>query len=117
MNLIVKFGRYVTLAEGQYLRTIKSCLQDTVSVPEIYGWCKDGEDTFIYMQLIPRVTLKERWESLIIEEKNTICEELRVMMHHLRRLVHGPHEQMIGKLFSSRRNGPLAIRVPFDFSC
>jgi hypothetical protein len=103
MNLIVKFGRYVTIAEGQCLTMIKSRLQDTVPAPEVYGWCKDGEDIFIYMQLIPGVTLKERWESLIAEEKNKISEELRVMIHHLRQLVQTPQERIVGKLFFSKR--------------
>jgi hypothetical protein len=101
MNLIVKFGRYVTIAEGQCLTMTKSCLQNTVPVPEVYGWCKHGEDVLIYMQLISGVTLKERWESLLVEEKNSISEELRVMMVSLRQLVQSPQEPYVGKLFSS----------------
>lgn len=47
LNLIVKFGPHVTVAEAQCLWVIKRLLCDEVLVPEVYGWRVDGRDVFI----------------------------------------------------------------------
>jgi hypothetical protein len=107
MNLIVKFGPYITIAEGQCLMVVKRYLQETVPVPEVYGWCKDGDDVFIYMQLIPGITLTERWGSLTVKEKDGISQELRVMMHRLRQLVQDPLECIVGKMLSALKKPEL----------
>ena len=57
---------------------------NAVPVPEVYGWRVDGRDVFIYMQLIRGDRLKDRWESLTITEKATICDELRDITTALR---------------------------------
>ncbi len=66
LNLIVKFGPHVSIAEAQCLWAIKVALRDEVHVPEVCGWRVDGGDVFIYMQLIRGKTLKDRWDSLSI---------------------------------------------------
>ena len=69
MQLIVKFGFEVSIAEGQCLWALRRLLRDHVPVPEVYGWRQDGEQVFIYMELVAGVTLEERWESLSSEER------------------------------------------------
>src|SRR5271163_747194 len=49
LNLLVKYGGAVSITEGECLWLIRTCLGDKVPVPEVYGWCRDGEETFIYM--------------------------------------------------------------------
>ncbi|KAL7271649.1 hypothetical protein RUND412_005572 [Rhizina undulata] len=67
----------VTIAEGQCLWAIRKLLHGQIPVPEVYGWCKDDNDVFIYMELVHGVTLEERWESLSGEERIEISEQLR----------------------------------------
>lgn len=61
LNLLVKFGPRVTIAEAQCLWLIRMTLGDRVPVPEVYGWRVDGNEVFIYMQLVQGVMLKDRW--------------------------------------------------------
>jgi hypothetical protein len=42
LNLIVKYGREITIAEGQCLWAIRRLLPYQVPVPEVYGWCEEG---------------------------------------------------------------------------
>jgi hypothetical protein len=60
LNLLVKYGGAVSVAEGQCLWMIRTYLGHEVLVPEVYGWCLDGEETFIYMELIRGSTLEQR---------------------------------------------------------
>jgi aminoglycoside phosphotransferase (APT) family kinase protein len=59
-------------------------LPDVVPVPEVFGWCQDGNEVFIYMQMVRGATLEERWEALTREERVDICEQLRPMVGALR---------------------------------
>ena len=52
LQLLVKYGGMTSIAEGQCLWMIRACLRDRVPVPEVYGWCRDGEEVFIYMEWI-----------------------------------------------------------------
>jgi hypothetical protein len=97
LRLIVKYGRTITIAEGQCLWAIRHLLIDVVPVPEVYGWCRDGGEVFIYMQLMRGRTLEELWQSLSIQEKAKVCEELRLMMDALGHLEQDPLDQFIGK--------------------
>ncbi|KAH9221770.1 phosphotransferase enzyme family protein [Leptodontidium sp. 2 PMI_412] len=70
LNLLVKFGR----------------LGDDIPVPEVYGWRIDGDDVFIYMELIHGDTLKSRWDSMSRAGKETAPSESFVGSldgHHL----------------------------------
>ena len=60
--LIVKFGHdpEATIAEGQCLWALRRVLPH-LPVPEIYGWNQDGDNVFLYMELINGVTLEEQW--------------------------------------------------------
>jgi hypothetical protein len=58
MNLLVKYGKLGSYAEAQCLWAIKRFLPE-IPVPEVYGWCQDGEEVFIYMELVQGVTLEQ----------------------------------------------------------
>lgn len=97
LNLLVKYGLEITIAEGQCLWAIRNCLSNIVPVPEVYGWCRDGREVFIYMQLMRGTTLEERWESLTANEKVKICEQLSRMIGALRQLEQEPGDQFVGE--------------------
>lgn len=78
LGLIVKYGSEITPAEAQCLWYLNQYEKDRVPTPELYGWCRDGDETFIYMELVQADTLKERWPSLSEEERTIICKQLRV---------------------------------------
>lgn len=86
------------MAEAQCLWIIKTTLGDNVPVPEIYGWRKDGNDVFIYMQLLPGYVLKDQWEFLTVLEKTSICDHLRQILVHLREVEQQPDDKFIGML-------------------
>ena len=96
LNLIVKFGPNVTLAEGQCLRVIRNVLRNKVPVPEVYGWRVDGREVFIYMELIPGKPLSEQWDSLTFSEKTVICDRLHEIMASLREVQQDPSDPFIG---------------------
>ena len=85
-QLIVKWGSDITVAEGQCLWYLGRRLPDAVPVPKIYGWRRDKDQTFLYMELIEGVTLAERWESLSATERTAICTSLSGMISAWRRL-------------------------------
>ena len=96
LNLLVKFGCNVIPNEAQCLYIIKKIFGDAVPCPEVYGWRIDGQDKFIYMQLIEGQTLKERWETLNDEEKTFVCIQLREILTRLRSARQDPSDQSIG---------------------
>ncbi|KAF2183761.1 phosphotransferase enzyme family protein-like protein [Zopfia rhizophila CBS 207.26] len=98
LNLFVKYGPYVQISEGQCLHVVHRLLPSTVPVPEVFGWCKDGVDTFLYMQLVPGITLDDRWISLKVEEKQAVCENLRRIIGNLRSLQQDPTDVFIGSV-------------------
>ena len=59
LNLLVKFGPHVTVAEAQCLWLVRRILGDKVPVPEVYGWRVVGLEVFIYIHLVRGVTLKD----------------------------------------------------------
>jgi hypothetical protein len=52
---------------------------------------------FIYMELVPGVTLEIRWDSLLKEEKIKVCEQLQVILTALRQLEKDPNDQFISE--------------------
>ncbi|KAL3425124.1 phosphotransferase enzyme family protein [Phlyctema vagabunda] len=97
MKLIVKYGPAITIAEGQCLWAIRR-LCPNVPVPEVYGWCQDGGETFIYMQKVEAPTLEEEWPGLDTEERYAICTHLRHIMNELRQLRQDPANPFIGNI-------------------
>ena len=96
LNLIVKYGSYVNVAEGQCLWSLRRLLADAVPVPEVYGWCRDQNETFIFMELIQGNTLEDRWDELSTAERLDICAQLRRMINSLHKLRQDPADRFIG---------------------
>lgn len=96
-GLIVKSGSDITVEEGKCLWALKRKLHGRVPVPTIYGWCRDNEEVFIYMEFVKGETLEEIWERLRKEERVGICEELREMLIALRALEPDPDDISVGK--------------------
>jgi hypothetical protein len=67
-----------------------------VLVPEIYGWCEDGEEAFLYMELAKESTLEQRRNELSAPERSNICEQLDPMISALRVLKQDPMDYFIG---------------------
>ncbi|OCK74427.1 phosphotransferase enzyme family protein-like protein [Lepidopterella palustris CBS 459.81] len=80
IGLLVKYGREVTIAEGQTLLFIRNTLSPVVPVPEVYGWCKHDGQTFIYMELIDGITLEKSWDTITEDGRVSVCQQLRYMV-------------------------------------
>ena len=100
LNLLVKYGKDITVAEGQCLWALRRFLPSQVPVPEVYGWCEDNGEIFVYMELVKGVTLEKKWESLSEQEREIICDQLRVMSLSLRNLQQDPKDQFVGEWLS-----------------
>ncbi|KAH3913092.1 hypothetical protein HBI56_087890 [Parastagonospora nodorum] len=112
LSLCVKYGTEVTIAEGQCLLFIRSRFLQDIPVPEVYKWCKDDGQVFIYMELIDGVTLEKSWEGLEEEDRLAICEQLRRMINALRSLECDSNVAFIGHVGRQ----PL-LDVIFESSC
>ncbi|KAK4621530.1 hypothetical protein CLAFUW4_06965 [Fulvia fulva] len=86
LGLIIKWGRDITIAEGQCLWFMSKHLRGVVPVPELYGWTVDSDQTFLYMQLVNADTLQGRWNDMSEDDKLDICAQLRDMMAAWRRI-------------------------------
>jgi hypothetical protein len=98
LNLLVKYGSAITIAEGQCLWAIAQ-FAPAVPVPELYGWCRDNCGTFIYMQMVEGITLEQCWPDLSVEERLDVCKQLRDIVGNLRQLRQDPKDQFIGELY------------------
>ena len=97
LNLFVKYGKDITISEGQCLWAIRQHFTpNQVPVPQVYGWCEDGGEVFIYMELSQGITLENRWESLSKQDKIKICEQLQAILLSLRKLQQDPKDQFLG---------------------
>ncbi|CAG8949365.1 hypothetical protein HYFRA_00004992 [Hymenoscyphus fraxineus] len=97
MKLIVKYGAKIKMSEGQCLWAIRS-LCPNVPVPEVYGWCEDDGETFIYMEHIEASTLEQGWPGLDVEERYEICTQLCKILSELRQLQQEPSNPFIGTI-------------------
>ncbi|KAB8215202.1 hypothetical protein BDV33DRAFT_195427 [Aspergillus novoparasiticus] len=96
LNLIVKFGLYVTIVEALNLWMVKKVFHDKAPVPELFGWRVDEEDyMFIYTELIEGPTLDECWNRLGTIEKSAISDQLSRITVTLRQLEQDPSDQFI----------------------
>lgn len=84
LNLLVKFGLEESISEGQCLYTVRRTFGPSVPVPEVYAWRKEGEETFIFMELVDGLSLEARWADLSAEERCNVAQELRGILHTLR---------------------------------
>ncbi|KAK6514937.1 hypothetical protein TWF506_007294 [Arthrobotrys conoides] len=97
-DLIVKWGTEISIAEGQCLYFLKRNLGGEINVPEIYGWCRDGGATFLYMELIDGKQLDAVWDGISEDERECICQRLEKMISSLRRLKQDPEDRFIGSI-------------------
>ncbi|CAJ2510209.1 Uu.00g061090.m01.CDS01 [Anthostomella pinea] len=86
LGLVVKYGSEITIAEAQCLWYFARYMKDAVPTPELFGWCQDDGETFIYMELVDGDTLEDAWPSLTQDEQDIICEQLRTCVEAWRGL-------------------------------
>lgn len=98
LDLVIKYGADVTVAEAQTLMMISKHLKGQVPVPEIFGWTEDENQVFIYMPLIEGETLQEKWCALNENERLSVCEELKCMAKAWRSFIQDGQGQYVGKL-------------------
>ncbi|KAI5302058.1 hypothetical protein KEM56_001077, partial [Ascosphaera pollenicola] len=91
LGLIVKYGTWVQILEGQNMWLLDKVFNDG-SVPEVYGWRTYGDEVYIYMELIDGVPLSTIWDKLYKHEKRSLARELQEMFERLRRLQQPPTE-------------------------
>lgn len=97
IGLLVKYGiePKVNIAEGQCHWALRQQVPG-IPVPEIYGWLKDGDLTFLFLEPVHGITLEKIWTSLSRPERTEICTQLRSMLKELRDLRQDPGQQFIG---------------------
>jgi aminoglycoside phosphotransferase len=85
------------IAGGQILHALRHYMGDAVPSPEIYGWRTDGDDVFLYIQVIDGgITLEQAWPAMIEEDRVRLCRELRTMFDTMRRLKQDTNGIFIG---------------------
>ncbi|KAF2438884.1 kinase-like protein [Karstenula rhodostoma CBS 690.94] len=98
MNLYVKWGCEMRIAEGQTLYAMRHYLGNAVPVPEIYGWRTDGDQVFLYMEAISGRTLEQCWPEMEEDDRLRICRELRAMCDAMRQLKQDPSDTFVGTI-------------------
>lgn len=86
LGLAVKYGADVTILEAETQVVVREKLQGRVPIPKVFGWEEDGEQGFLYMELVEGDTLMERWSGLSEDEIRGVCGELRGMVESVRGL-------------------------------
>ena len=98
-GLFVKYGRRVTIAQGIVLWLIRSYLGARVPVPEIYGWCRDDDEAFIYMEYIKGPTLEDVMSDLSQKVLLDVASQLSAIVLAFRSLRQAPNDRFLGSLF------------------
>jgi hypothetical protein len=104
LDLAVKVGdsSYLRLEEAQTMRAIRHAFPNNdVPVPEVFGWRKYEDQTFIYMSLVRGQTLREAWPCLTGADKKSICGELNHVVAALRQITQGSSSRFIGTFLNS----------------
>ncbi|KAH7412208.1 kinase-like domain-containing protein [Phaeosphaeria sp. MPI-PUGE-AT-0046c] len=96
LGLLVKYGTRVTIDEGQCLLFMRNTLSEVVPVPEVYGWCKDDDQVFIYMELLDGITLEKSWDTMAEGERMSVCQQLHDMDDALRGLKQDSWQPFVG---------------------
>ncbi|CAF3524975.1 unnamed protein product [Fusarium graminearum] len=94
------------ISEGQCLWAVRRFLPK-VPVPEVYGWTQENGIAFLYMEYIDGATLKDRWDSLTVTEKEGVCQELKTNITEISRLRQASDDEFIGNI----SRGPLSDMV------
>ncbi|KLJ07850.1 hypothetical protein EMPG_16680 [Blastomyces silverae] len=98
MGLFVKWGADVRITEGQNLHAVRYFLNESVLVPELYGWRTDGGEVFLYMELIHGQTMEKAWDSMSSKDRAQVCSELQTCISNLRWLRQDPQDPFIGNI-------------------
>lgn len=97
-SLCVKYSRRVKLLEAQAFYLVNRYLKD-FPAPEIYGWRKDGDDVFLFMELIDGQNLSDVWDSLSECEKTDVCVAVKNrVLSPLATLRQIPNQKCVGTL-------------------
>lgn len=100
LNLVVKLGspRDGRLEEALTMQALRKAFPGgEVPVPEVFG-CRNHNDTqFVYMSLVPGVSLSKAWDELKAEDKVSICDQLGRVHSHLLSLSQGVSGGFVGK--------------------
>src|SRR3954454_12793220 len=86
MKLAVKYGSALLIADGQCLWAIRTTLCQHVPVPEVYGSCQNGNEIFIYMELVEGRTLEDIGDILTHTDRALIYHQLHHNVTSLRSL-------------------------------
>ncbi|KAF5637190.1 phosphotransferase family [Fusarium sp. NRRL 52700] len=99
LGLVVKYSDNsdAIIREGQCLWAIRHFLPE-VPVPEVFCWTQENGVTFLYMEYIDGVTLRDRWDTLSAIEKSGVCEQLGSMITKMSRLHQAPGDPFIGNI-------------------
>lgn len=89
----------MSVAEAQCILLARKHLP-SIPTPEVYGWQRDGRQTFIFMELVDGCTVEELWDDLTEQDLAAICAELHGYVALWRGLsqevVYGDHAPFIG---------------------
>jgi hypothetical protein len=94
LNLIVKYGPTVRVAEGQALWVVENFTD--VRAPTVYGWFQDGDEMFLYMSLVDGIKLDRRWAEMSEMEKLDVSRQLNCMLVSLHAVQSPRDETYIG---------------------
>jgi hypothetical protein len=94
LGLCVKYSQRVRLNGARALCLLNRHLGKSFAAPEIYGWQKDGADTFIYMELLKGEPMDGVWHLLPETDRQAVCRELHAAISKL-----GALRQAKGHLF------------------
>ncbi|KAI3393235.1 hypothetical protein diail_4562 [Diaporthe ilicicola] len=107
LGLCVKYSQKVRLNEARALFLLNRHLGKSFAAPEIYGWQKDGADTFIYMELLKGEPLDDVWHSLPETDRQMVCRELHAAISKLGALRQAKGRSFLGSL----SKGPVPDRL------
>ncbi|KAI1334286.1 hypothetical protein F5Y15DRAFT_295413 [Xylariaceae sp. FL0016] len=98
LGLAIKYGSEITIAEAQCLWFFSRHMKTEVPTPELFAWCHDGGETFIFMELVEGETLADAWSSLSPEDLDTICGQLRTSVEAWRSLLQEKEPYYVGHI-------------------
>nr|POF13696.1 hypothetical protein CFP56_02719 [Quercus suber] len=105
LGLFVKFGAYhkVSIEEAQTIQALRRTFSNKeLPIPELVGWRRTGDVNFIYMSLVPGVTLEACWPTLSEQERALISQQLKRMVESLRTLKQRSTRRFIGSISQSQ---------------
>lgn len=103
LNLVIKLGspQDGRLEEALTMQALRKIFPGgEVPVPEIFG-CRTYKGThFIYMSLVPGVSLSKGWDELNADDKVSICDQLGRIQSYLLSLGQGASGGFVGRCLS-----------------